>query len=106
MNFFLKTGPDAIAKRLLELKERLVSRLDALGFEILGVRDGAHASSITTFRHAKASSAALFAALEKEHVIASLRHDREGRDYIRFSPHVYNTEAEIDTAMEILKRGI
>ena len=106
LDFFLKTGPDVIAKRLLELKARLMGRLDALGFEVLGDREGVHASSITTFRHTTASSAALFAALEKEGVVASLRHDREGRDYVRFSPHIYNTEAEIDTAIDILRRAI
>ena len=35
-------------------------------------------------------------------VVASLRYDREGRDYLRFSPHFYNTEAEIDRAVAVL----
>ena len=69
------------------------------------MREGATAS-ITTFRHATASSAALFVALEKAHAIASLRHDRKGRDYLRFSPHFYNTEAELDRAVEALKAAL
>ena len=63
-------------------------------------------ASITNFRHAIANSAALFVALEKAHVIASLRHDRKGRDYLRFSPHFYNTEAELDRAVEALKAAL
>ena len=106
LEFFLKTGPDAIASRLLELKAHLVRQIEPLGFEIFGVREGANASSITTFRHATASSAALHSALEKAGVTASLRHDREGRDYLRFSPHVYNTEGEIDTAVSVLRRSL
>ena len=106
LEFFMKTGPDAIAARLLELKARLVRQIEPLGFEILGAREGANASSITTFRHSSASSAALFSALEKAGVIASLRHDRAGKDYLRFSPHVYNTEAEIDTAVGALARAV
>ena len=103
LDTFLTHGMDAVAARLLELKAHLVRELDALDFQILGPREGARASSITTFRHPTASSAALFAALEKAHIIASLRHDREGRDYLRFSPHFYNTEAELDRAVAVLK---
>jgi selenocysteine lyase/cysteine desulfurase len=96
-------GIAAIAARLLELKAHLVAQLDELGFQILGPRSGPAVTSTTTFRHPHVGSAALFAALEKENVIASLRHDREGRDYLRFSPHFYNTEAEIDAAAAVLR---
>jgi selenocysteine lyase/cysteine desulfurase len=83
-----------------------VAQLEPLGFAILGPKSGANATSITTSRHVTASSTALFAALEKANVIASLRHDREGRDYLRFSPHFYNTEAELDTALHTLRGAI
>ena len=106
LEFFMKTGPDAIASRLLALKAHLVRQIEPLGFEILGAREGANASSITTFRHSSASSATLFSALENAGVIASLRHDRAGKDYLRFSPHVYNTEAEIDLAVGVLAQSI
>lgn len=106
LDFFLATGLDAIAARLLELKAHLVRQLEPLGFTILGPREGPAASGITTFRHATASSTALFAALEKAHVIASLRHDRAGLDYLRFSPHCYNTEAELDRAVEALRAAL
>ncbi len=106
LDFLLATGMDAVAARLLELKAHLVRQLDALGFTIHGPRDGANASSTTTFRHATASSTDLFAALEKAHIVASLRHDREGRDYLRFSPHFYNTEAELDRAVEVLRAAV
>ena len=106
LDAFLTHGMPAVAARLLELKAHLIRQLDALDFQILGPRSGPHTSSITTFRHPTASSAALFAALEKAHVIASLRHDREGRDYLRFSPHFYNTEAELDRATEVLRAAL
>jgi len=35
-------------------------------------------------------------------VIASLRTDRKGQNYIRFSPHFYNTDLELQRAMELL----
>jgi selenocysteine lyase/cysteine desulfurase len=95
-------GLDAIAARLLELKAHLVARLEALGFTLVGPTTGPAASGITTFRHPSASATQLFAALEKANVVASLRHDRAGRDYLRFSPHFYNTEAELDAALAAL----
>jgi len=107
LSFFHAQGPDRIAARLLELKAYLVPRLTALGFQILGPDHKSPAATcITTFRHEKASSTALFTALEKKRIVASLRHDREGRDYLRFSPHCYNTEEEIDTALGVLRQGI
>jgi selenocysteine lyase/cysteine desulfurase len=35
-------------------------------------------------------------------VIASLRTDRKGQNYIRFSPHFYNTDAELQRVVELL----
>ena len=35
-------------------------------------------------------------------VIASLRGDRQGRNYIRLSPHFYNTDEELRRALELL----
>jgi len=104
LDFFQQHGLEVIAQHLLELKGYLIPRLEELGFRVLGPGTGSSAaSSITTFRHERASSAALFAALEKATIIASLRQDREGRDYLRFSPHCYNTEAEIDAAINVLR---
>ena len=52
------------------------------------------------------STTQLAAALEKANVVSSLRHDGEGRDYLRFSPHFYNTEAEIDAAVRVLREAL
>jgi cysteine desulfurase / selenocysteine lyase len=107
LEFFHAQGLDRISGRLLELKAYLVPRLQALGFHIHGPDyKSPAASSITTFRHEKARTTELFAALENKKISASLRLDREGRDYLRFSPHCYNTEAEIDTAIEVLREAI
>ena len=101
-----EVGMDVVAARLLELKAHLVGALEPLGFHVIGPRSGANASSITTFRHEHAGSAKLYTALEEAGVIASLRHDRAGRDYLRFSPHFYNTEEEIDRAVDVLRRAL
>jgi selenocysteine lyase/cysteine desulfurase len=45
---------------------------------------------------------ALFDRLTSEQVICSARQDRQGRQYIRFSPHFYNTEAEVDHILDVI----
>jgi selenocysteine lyase/cysteine desulfurase len=99
-------GIDRVAARLLDLKKQIVAGLDNLGFEIHGPRDGAHASSITTFRHPRADMTALFARLEENRIAASLRHNPEGVEFLRFSPHFYNTAGEIARAIEVLRSGL
>lgn len=107
LEFFQSHGLPAVSARLLELKAYLIPRLEELGFRILGpAADSPAATSITTFRHERTGCAPLATALENAGIIASLRHDRENRDYLRFSPHCYNTEAELDTAIGVLRQAL
>ena len=99
---FLRHGTAGIAARLLELTAHLTAGLHTRGYEIHSPMAGPTASGITTFRHEKRSMTELHAKLEQAGLVSSLRHDREGRDYLRFSPHFYNTEAELDTALALL----
>jgi selenocysteine lyase/cysteine desulfurase len=103
IEMFQRYGMQRIAARILQLKAHLVRALRDRGFEIIGATDGPFASGITTFRHPEKSATELFARLEKGGVVCSLRYDREGRDYLRFSPHFYNTEEELDAAMRLLE---
>jgi selenocysteine lyase/cysteine desulfurase len=96
------TGIDRVRARILELKQALTAPLLAAGFEFLGPIDGPAASAITTFHHPARGAAALFGALERGGVVASLRFDRAGREYIRLSPHFYNTLDEMGRVAEIL----
>ncbi|MEI6351898.1 MAG: aminotransferase class V-fold PLP-dependent enzyme [Verrucomicrobiota bacterium] len=98
-------GLENVSARILQLKAHLVRGLRALGFEIHGPADGPNASGITACFHPQASMAVLFKELERNGVIASLRHDRSGREYLRFSPHFYNTETEIDRVIAVLREA-
>ncbi len=99
-------GVEAIATHLLALKGRLVAALRELGFTIYGRAEGPNASSITTFHHPHLPMEPFFKRLEAAGVVASLRHDRAGQAYLRLSPHFYNTEAELDRVVELLKEGV
>jgi selenocysteine lyase/cysteine desulfurase len=105
LDLLLGHGLDRIAARLLALKAHLLSHLDALGFEVIGPRAGPHAHAITTAHRPGTDHGALHARLLEAGLVCSHRHDRSGRDYLRFSPHFYNTEAELDRLAEVLAQG-
>jgi len=90
-------GVDHIARRILTLKEYLVSGLQDRRFRILEPVQGKSASGITTFeKEDPAWMRRCFRHLTEKQVAASLRSDRKGRFYIRFSHHFYNTQADFD----------
>jgi selenocysteine lyase/cysteine desulfurase len=104
LELLMGVGIDRIALRLVALKSFLLGMLEPLGFAVLGPRDGANASGITTVFHPKVAAGVLQKNLESEGVVVSLRHDGDGREYLRFSPHFYNTEEEIERVATILAR--
>ncbi len=103
LEMLLEFGMENVSNRLLTLKRHLVPRLEALGFEVLPPTDGAAASGITTAtRSGGVPLERVFEHLAAHQVVVSLRHNRAGVAHLRFSPHVYNTEAEIDRVVEVM----
>ena len=98
-------GLETISERLLLLKSNLVSQLESLGYKIHGPKDGINASSITTFNHEKQKASIVFEKLNEAGIVSSCRKNRQGEEFLRFSPHFYNTEREIDqkTKKRVLK---
>lgn len=99
-------GIGNVSARLLAQKAHLINRLQPLEFTIHGPVDGPHASGATTFDHPEADMKALFAHLEANNVVASLRGNRQGRFFIRLSPHFYNTTAELDRVVDLLSSAL
>ena len=106
LELLLGEGVDKIAARLLELKAFLLQLLVPLGFHVLGPTTGANASGITTVWHPSVPASRLFERLEEAGVVASLRHDRAGREFLRFSPHYYNTHIELRRVGEVLRQAL
>lgn len=104
VELLLGAGIRNVGRRLLELKAHLVARLMPLGFHIVPPAEGDHASGITTAwrEPSRTPVEQVFDHLAAHRVIISLRHSREGRGHLRFSPHFYNTEAEIDRVVELI----
>ncbi len=103
LELLLALGVENISRELMNKRAWLVPALQAKGYSVL--QAGAppeHASAIITVHRDGADMSALHQKLEQANIIASLRADRTGRHYIRFSPHFYNTEAELARLLELL----
>jgi selenocysteine lyase/cysteine desulfurase len=92
-----------IAAELLRKRAWLVPALQAKGFTVLNADAKIeNASGIISFHQAGKDLAALHKKLTDAGVVASLRADRKGQNYIRLSPHFYNTDAELQRTLELL----
>lgn len=110
MELLLKAGPEAIAARLLTLRERILQEVRPLGYRLaLEEHDlsddasDANRSSIVTLTHPDKDIEALFDRLKQERVVTSLRRNRAGEPFLRLSPHFYNTENEIGRVVDLLR---
>ena len=99
----LDVGMDTVASRIQMLRRVLCEKLGALGFELVGPKVGERSGGMVTVFHERANLSAVFRHLEKNGVTASLRHDRAGREHLRFSPHFYNTEDEFDQLVRLIR---
>lgn len=103
MEMLMDIGIPTVSQRLLGLKQHLLSKLAELGFEVVGPRDGTSASGITTATRSEGPALEkVFDHLNANRVTVSLRHNRAGVPHLRFSPHFYNTEGEIDRVCELI----
>jgi cysteine desulfurase / selenocysteine lyase len=96
-------GVDPISAELLRKRQRLLPALQSKGYTVLGASAPAERSTgIVTFHREGVSMADLHAKLTDAHVTTSLRSDRAGRQYLRWSPHFYNTDDELDRALALV----
>jgi selenocysteine lyase/cysteine desulfurase len=103
IEMLLELGVDNIAARLLQIRSMLVPALQQKGWTVLQPDSPpTNASGIVTFHRDGEDMAALRQKLFEKGIDTSLRTDRKGKNYIRVSPHFYNTDAEISRLLELL----
>jgi len=100
IDLLLEIGMERITARLLSLTGRLVAGLRDKGYRVVSSREPAEASSIVAFRSDVHDHNQIQRHLQGEHrIVIAVRSGR-----LRASPHVYNTEKEIDRLIEALPR--
>ena len=103
MELLLEVGIDNIATELLRKRAWLVPAIQEKGFTVLQPSaPPENASGIVTFFKPGADMKEVHAKLEAANIFPSLRADRAGQQYIRLSPHFYNTDEELRRVIEAL----
>ncbi len=110
MKLLLDIGVDAISARLLELRQTILDQLLPLGYTLYNEElerssepDAAWKSSIVTLSHPKKDLASLYQALKEEKIVLSYRKNRVGKNFLRLSPHFYNTVEEIERVAKSMR---
>jgi selenocysteine lyase/cysteine desulfurase len=103
MELALEIGVENVAAELLRKRAWLVSTLQAKGFTVLNAdAKPENAGGIVSFYRPGKDLADLHKKLADAGIVTSLRTDRLRKNYIRLSPHYYNTDAELQRALELL----
>jgi selenocysteine lyase/cysteine desulfurase len=99
LDLLLEVGIDVIEDRVLNLAERLSKGLTERGHEIVEPwpRSRAESSGIVSFRKPGASAHEVLRDLNAAHIVARIH-----RDFVRLSPHFYNTYEEVERVLEVL----
>lgn len=100
LDLLLEVGIDVIARQMLTNTRYLIEQLgNDPKVTITSVTESGRHGGIVTFRHSTMDSAALYRGLRANNVICA--HRGGG---IRFSPHFYNSQQQLDYAVETVQR--
>jgi len=103
MELALEIGVENIAAELVRKRAWFVPALQAKGYSVLNAEaKPEYAGGITSAFIPGKDLTAVQQKLSEAGVVASLRVDRKGQNYLRFSPHFYNTDAELHRVLELL----
>jgi cysteine desulfurase / selenocysteine lyase len=97
IEYLLEISPERIFAHNRVLSTRLSEGLERLGGEILSPRNMEERSATVAVRFPGKNSAEFARTLKSNNVVASLR-----ADFLRFSPHLYNSVSDIDRALEAI----
>jgi len=98
INLLLRAGLPAVEDAVLRLADRLRDELPTRGYElVLKPMSPSERSGIVSFRHPRMVPAELHTRLREAGVIISLR-----GDFLRASPHYYNSDEDLDRLLEAL----
>lgn len=109
LEILLDVGIEAIAARLLKLRKLLLEGLEAKGYvsymddwEHGEHASDRHRSGIVTVFHRRHNMEDAARALAEEGITVSLRRNRADLALLRFSPHFYTREEELERAIAVL----
>ena len=103
LEMLLEIGSENIAAELQRKRALLISSLEERGFTVLQADAlPKNSGAIVSFYKDGFELGELHRKLETANITTSLRANRAGNQYIRLSPHFYNTDAELNRFLEQL----
>ena len=103
MELALEIGVSTIAAELARKRAWLVPAVQAKGYSVLNPDPKPEcAGGITSIYRPGEDLGPVRQKLADAGIIVSLRGDRQGQNYLRISPHFYNTDAELRRLLELL----
>jgi len=100
VNLLLRAGLAGVEDAVLRLADRLREELPRRGYELLlSPGPSSERSGIVSFRHPRMVPVELHGRLRDAGIIISLR-----GDFLRASPHYYNSDTDVDRLLEALPR--
>jgi len=100
LEFLNNIGFEKVQNRIFSLADYLAQRLRQIGFEVYSDRFPEHKTGIVVCEKKEISCADLVIQLYNDNIIAA---ERLGR--IRFAPHIYISEHQIDSAVRSLSQA-
>ena len=100
IDMLLNAGLPAIEEKLASNSRFLRAELSSRGWDLIG--DDRHLSGSVTFFKRGADLERLFGELTRKNIVPSLREDRSRQQYLRLSPHFYNTRVELEKTLEAI----
>jgi selenocysteine lyase/cysteine desulfurase len=99
VDLLLDVGPELVQERVIDLAGRLAAGLAERGHQVVEPwpRSRRESSGIVSFRRPGATAAEVLRALTAAHVVG-----RQHADFVRLSPHFYNTPEEVDRVLDVL----
>jgi cysteine desulfurase/selenocysteine lyase len=101
IDYLTAFGIERVRDHVLGLGTRLMDGLDDLGAEVVTPREDDRRAGIVNARFPGKAAEALV-----ERLVAERVHVTPRLGGIRFSPHLYNDEAEVDRALEVLANAL
>lgn len=103
LKLLMEIGVENVGAELLRKRKLLVPSLQAKGYSVLNADAPVEsASGIVTFCTPGKDIGPVHQKLWDANIVTSLRVDRKGQNYIRLSPHFYNTDAELNQVLELV----
>ena len=99
VNLLLRAGRQEVESTVLRLADRLREELTRRGYPLVFSPNKGERSGIVSFRHPRIAPASVHQHLRDAGIVISLR-----ADFLRASPHFYNSDEDITRLLEALPR--